>query len=624
MARSVSVLALVVFFGVADPAAGQWSADPAVNLALGDRTGAQVQPKVVVLEDGGAYVSWFDNATGGYDVVLQRIDAAGDELWPHDGVLLADRGFSSTQDYDLAVDTAGNALLAFRDDRTGSVLITATRVSPAGVQLWGSTGVQLTTGTDFVAAPKVAGTTDGEVVVAWTNNGDVKLQKLDTSGVPQWGSGVTILAIGGDSTSASDLDASDAGGVIVSMVRGFLSPNHLHAQKLDASGNALWGATPLAVYDGGALQIANFPQFVSDGTGGAVFSWYSVSPLQCHAQRVLANGTEAFGHDGVVVSTVARERTLPAVTFDPSTADTYVFWREEVGGPTPTFGVYGQKLDAGGIRQWGAGGVVVAALSPTEITQVRQVDATGGRIVAWVETLAFGNQRLRVARVAADGSLPWDPDTVLASSVASGKSRLAAAASGSDGAILVWSDARADEGDVFAQNVNADGTLGPFLSCEQGTVNSGAGPVADVLFVNGSTGTVVLGTGQSITVALDAAPLGPDPARYFLYAWPGLTVNETPFEGGGATLGCTVNPTPLDAGLVPQPFRCVRGAGVPSLVCGGVRQIAGPATAPLSITKGGGLMSPVVVRLQGVLEDDGAGNVTGFSVTNAVVVQVVP
>ena len=47
---------------------------------------------------------------------------------------------------------------------------------------------------------------DGEAVVAWTNNSDVRLQKLDADGIAQWGAGVTIPAIGGDSTSASDLD----------------------------------------------------------------------------------------------------------------------------------------------------------------------------------------------------------------------------------------------------------------------------------------------------------------------------------------------------------------------------------------------------------------------------------
>ena len=43
-------------------------------------------------------------------------------------MLVADRGFSSTQDYGLDVDSAGNALLAFRDDRFVGTQITAAKV----------------------------------------------------------------------------------------------------------------------------------------------------------------------------------------------------------------------------------------------------------------------------------------------------------------------------------------------------------------------------------------------------------------------------------------------------------------------------------------------------------------
>ncbi|MCH7721471.1 MAG: hypothetical protein IH988_10885 [Planctomycetes bacterium] len=441
-----------------------WPDDPAVNLAIADRPGEQVQPKIRVTTDGGAYVSWFDNATGGYDVYLQRLDSAGNELWVHNGVLLANRGYSSTQDYDLDIDTSGNALVTFRDDRSGSSQITATRVSPDGVQMWGATGVQLTAGSGFFAAPKIAGTTDGGIVVAWSSDSDVALQKLSAGGNPVWGGGVTIPAIGGDSTSAADLDASDAGGVIISMVRGFLGPNHLHAQKLSSTGTAQWGETPLAVYDGGALQIANFPQFVPDGSGRAVFVWYSVSSgLQCHAQRILADGTEQFGHNGVEVSVSPVDRTMPAISFNPATDETFVVWREEFG---VQFGVYAQKLSADGSRQWTNSGRVIAPLSGTELVHVGQIQLADGAIAFWVETLSFGNQRVHAARVDTDGEYVWASETVNVSSVASSNSRLIGAPVDDDGAILIWSDGRNDANDVYGQNINSDGTLGVAPACD--------------------------------------------------------------------------------------------------------------------------------------------------------------
>lgn len=90
------------------------------------------------------------------------------------------------------------------------------------MQLWGETGVQLTSGSPFFAAPKIAGTIDGGIVVAWSSDSNVALQKLGSSGTPGWSAGIVTPAIGGDSTSAADLDASDAGGVIISMVCGYV------------------------------------------------------------------------------------------------------------------------------------------------------------------------------------------------------------------------------------------------------------------------------------------------------------------------------------------------------------------------------------------------------------------
>ena len=51
-------------------------------------------------------------------------------------------------------------------------------------------GIQVTAGTPGAHNPKVAGTSDGGVVVAWTASGPkytfVVLQKFDANGNPQW------------------------------------------------------------------------------------------------------------------------------------------------------------------------------------------------------------------------------------------------------------------------------------------------------------------------------------------------------------------------------------------------------------------------------------------------------
>jgi hypothetical protein len=452
-----------IFAALAATAHAQWSSDPATNLVIDDGAGEQTQPKIVPHPDGGFYVSWYDSDPAGspafgYDVRLQRLDAAGHELWAAGGVLIADRGFSSTQDYGLAVDASGDALLAFRDDRAGGVQIAVVKVAAAGTVTW---DVQVTSTTDFLASPRVAGTSDGEVVVAWTQNSDAKLQRLDSTGSPLWGAGVTLTP-GAGSYSPSDLQAGDAGSVVLAFVHqtgAFGSPRHLLAQKLDTAGALQWGAGHVAVFDGGSLQNGNFPGFRPDGSGGGVFAWYEVSPLQCLAQRVDASGSEVFAHNGVVVSTDAtRVRVSPSVDYNPSSGETFVAWLEQ-SSLQDMFGVYAQKLDASGTRQWSSTGAVLVAVGATQLGNVRTLAYADGAQVFWVEGPSFGSQTIVASRLDGSGSLisgPFD-----AATTSSAKSRLAAESSAVGFAGLAWADDRVDSGGVYVQDVNPDGTLGP-------------------------------------------------------------------------------------------------------------------------------------------------------------------
>jgi parallel beta-helix repeat protein len=157
--------------------------------------------------------------------------------------------------------------------------------------------------------------------------------------------------------------------------------------------------------------------------------------------------------------------------------------------------------------------------------------------------------------------------------------------------------------------------------CGAGTVDGAAGPRA-VLFVNGSAGipgthVVNVDLVSPITLHLDAAPAGPQSARYLVWVWAAPATNPGNLVIGGQTLGCVVNPTPLRVGESPQPRLCLRGTGGPPTDCG-VMQRAAPASAPFTVTRRRGLGTPGVYTVQGVVEDAHAANSTGFSVTNAV------
>ncbi len=177
-------------------------------------------------------------------------------------------------------------------------------------------------------------------------------------------------------------------------------------------------------------------------------------------------------------------------------------------------------------------------------------------------------------------------------------------------------------------DLNGDGDANDFVlhvagfPCGAGTVNSGMGPVADVLRLNGSIGRVNVTVGQPITASFDPAPMGPSPASCLLWIWAQGPSSPMTLSGLGQVLGCTSNPTPLHVGRNPQPFMCLRSPNLSGFVCQGVTEIPGPTMVPWSRTRATGFGQRRTFTIQGLVQDNGAANSLGYSVTNAVVLDV--
>ncbi len=460
---------LAIIFALTTGAWAQWSSDPATNLPLADNNNGsdQVQPKVVPYGTAGGYVSWFDANPAspppiGYSVFYQELNRSGYEQFHHDGLGVAHLTNSSTEDYGLDVDAQGNALLAFLDTREGpNQQVTAAKMSPHGQPLWGRLGVQLTnSSTDSFAAPKIAATSDGGIVVAWTDNSNVVAQKLSAQGVPQWGSGV-VFSQSSFFYLLADLHAADNGSVIISWVsnKGFGSNSVLMANKISSSGTLLWGASNVNVSVNGSLQFGEFPYFVPDGSGGAVFDWYTNSPtLQVYAQHILANGTAAFTNGGAAVSTnINNVHVSPSAVYRASTDEVFVFWTEEDANQVLN-GVYGQKFDANGNAQWGATGLVIVPLGADQQIFVTAAQVGSGALVYWVDQVGYGDATIQATKLSDSGSVTCAQFVV--SSTPANKSRLVATTAPGGFSALAFEDDHIGNNGIYIQNVNPNCTLG--------------------------------------------------------------------------------------------------------------------------------------------------------------------
>lgn len=458
--------ACVVAVVGAGAALAQWSNDPSVNLPIADKPNDQVQPKVRITSDGGCYIVWFDNATGGYDVYLQRLGPGGVEKWAHNGVLLADRSVSSTVDYDMVVDAGDNAIVVFNDDRAtpgGTQQVTVTKVDGTGAQVWGASGVTLTADTTFKGNPRVAALSDGTYVVGWTSNNIINYRKLDASGVPI-GAGATPYNETGHYLALADMKAADNGGFISLWVRGSTtnpttSSKALYSQKYDTNIANLWGATPVIVFNGTSVQNGYFPTFIYDGAGGAVYGWYETGGTRnCYVQHVLAAGTEKFAHNGVALSTTANFRISCAPAYDAANDVIFAAF-EETNSVQSMWGLYAQKIDSAGTRAWATATEILPFT--TNQNSFNEARAYGGGVIVYsFDARSATTGVVLAARLDASGASVWPTMPEFPCTRNTTKARLDNAIQWNGMSILAWSDGSLGSSDLLAQNINADGSFG--------------------------------------------------------------------------------------------------------------------------------------------------------------------
>lgn len=467
-------LAAAIALLLAHPASALWPTDPSVNLAIAERAGSETEPIPAPTSDGGCYVGWFDPTGGSYAVYLQRLDRLGVEQWPHNGILISDHAQDSAlYGWDLTVDGEDNAILVFSDLRAGGDLdIYAYKVGPAGDLLWGADGVTLSWTAGDEMGPTVTTTDDGDAVFTWSwfpvsGDGAIYMQRLGPTGVARYvQGGLRIAGDPGESPAFSCPAPSLGGSVIVSWVRdidSYASPRHLHAQRFAPDGTPVWPAV-VHVYDLTALPMGFRPTIQPDGSGGVLSTW-NAAETSLHTvrlQHVDAQGHELFGHNGVKPTTDAtRNHIAPTLSYHPDTGDSFVFW-DERNTAQSNWGLWGQRLSITGTRQWGDEGRVHIPLNTMYKTMYRSVPCDDGAMVLWLEELygPYTGDVVRAMRVDAAGAPVWaEPMKVIASQL-SDKGRLSVISTRDEMAIATWEDPRGGSADIYAQNLNADGTIG--------------------------------------------------------------------------------------------------------------------------------------------------------------------
>jgi hypothetical protein len=149
---------------------GQFTSNSALNEVIQDQAGSeQATPLISSRDDGGAYISWFDQSSGSYVLRMQRLDAAGNKLWGPQGIMVSNAPQSTALfRYDLKTDQLGNAVVAFQDERTGSLQIVIQKLDSNGIAFWQTNGIVLldAVGTEGLS-PSLGILGNNRIIIAW-------------------------------------------------------------------------------------------------------------------------------------------------------------------------------------------------------------------------------------------------------------------------------------------------------------------------------------------------------------------------------------------------------------------------------------------------------------------------
>ncbi|MDD5556677.1 MAG: hypothetical protein PHN82_05430 [bacterium] len=263
-----------------------------------------------------------------------------------------------------------------------------------------------------------------------------------------------VLVRGPDTAGTADVPtlASDgSGGAIASWWDNRNGANDIYAQKVDAGGSPAWVEDGVRLCGSGA---AYGPIAVSDDAGGAIVVWvdYRSGWGNLYAQRVDRSGTPLWTADGVRLESVNAHAAGHHAGPD-GLGGAIVTWVDVRAGYND---VYAQRIDASGSVLWGPGGVAVRgpygenAYDPQITT-----DGAGGAIVTWRDIRS--GYEIYVRRVDAAGNVLWTPGGVVLRSTGGYAWSPQIAADGSGGAIVAWQDLRSGVGDVYAQKVDSAG-----------------------------------------------------------------------------------------------------------------------------------------------------------------------
>jgi hypothetical protein len=339
-----------------------------------------------------------------HELRLQQIDRYGQKKWPlHGGTLISSGTF---QDLVMnSVQTTGDEIIVTYtdfDSTTNMSRLKAQRVDTNGVAQWGAGGIPISRYTSFSCYalrmfPDGNGGAYFISVVSGLNSSEYYLQRINSDGSIRWSPFGFLLPEPNHIDYFGEAIRTTSGNFVYVYRKSVNNLLQVYTQCIDTSGSVRWQQGGVRLFDLYPKAIGGHkPGMIPDDSGGVIIS-DEVSELtesrrKVRMQRLNADGVRLWGADGVSIADSASSSASSVLVSDARGGAIVVWAQDSIrNGDNANSKIFAQRVDADGNKLWPDAGVVLCSAPLRKYYPAIVSDGEGGAIVAWQDRRNTGN-----------------------------------------------------------------------------------------------------------------------------------------------------------------------------------------------------------------------------------------
>jgi len=399
--------------------------------------------------DGSMIYAWSDCRNGVRDIIAQKVDVNGDNLWGEYGIVVVNAE-GRQEDPQLVTDGNGGAYIIwmdYRDETDAEGDIYAQHIFNDGSLEFDPEGVPLVNKTGKQASPNICSDGQNGAYVIWKDNaassyGDIIATHLSSTGVIAPGQGVPIITYQSYRSSPS-LNTGGSGAAVLVWSDDRNTDEDLYAQRITVGNNTIntdWGSGGKLVCDASGDQTSpRVAQYNGDET---IITWEDDRNGNTDAYYQILNGSGngTLGANGVSVCTGDWQIIKPRVKAENAVA--YIVWEDRRNGWTSD--IYAQKVNTDGSTGWVENGIVITTSDGSQTEPRLTMDGNGGVYFVWEDQRNSDVSGIDIyaQHVNSSSTIGHDANGKLICNADNLQFNPLVRNDGSGGALIIWGDQR--------------------------------------------------------------------------------------------------------------------------------------------------------------------------------------